>query len=222
MPVPDPVYFGPSDNGDGLNYGQIRALAESEQFRALQRRFNTLFTGQVDELAKKENDKWVVYAPFPLFLLTCVGIETLGKIFFTPDQVEDTQQEDVQRDCFLKVCTKMHTGFSRPLNKEQKTAYDQLWGDNAHLKVKSIGHVIYRFGRHTMIHGYRGKGVYLTEHPSVPEWTADNGAVALNPYWFWERYKQAAITLWTEFYANKEPTNPLKKSARAYLRELLN
>lgn len=221
MPVPDPVYFGPDEKGDGLNYGQIRRFGEDEQFRALQRRVDTLFVGQVNELARREQGKRVVYSPFPLFLMSCVGIETLGKIFFTSPDFTKEQEEDVQRDGFLAVCKRIDVGFSRPLTKEQKTGYDGLWGQNEHKKVTSIAHILYRFGRHTMIHGYRGKGVYLTEHESVPEWAVDEGAVVLNPYWFWERFKHASAGLWKEFDANEEPTNALKRSARVYLREIL-
>ena len=220
MPVPDSVYFGPSENGQGLNYGQIRKLAEEDQFCALQRRLNTLFIGQVNELVKSDNGKKLVYSPFPLFLLTCVGIETFGKVFFNPGV---GQQKDIQRNAFLKVCTKIDRGFPRPFSKNERADYDQLWGQGAYSshKINSVGHIIYRFGRHTMIHGYQGKGVYLTEDPSVAEWTVKGGAVILNPYWFWERFKQASTELWGEFHKNKEPTNAFKKSARIYLCELL-
>jgi hypothetical protein len=220
MPVPDLVYFGPDQNGHGLNYGQIRALGEEEQFRALQRRLNTLFIGQVDELAKIDNERRLVYAPFPLFLLTCVGIEALGKVFFNPGQ---GQQEEIQRDGFLKVCTKINKAFSRPLAKDAQADYDQLWGAGSFdkHKVKSVGHIIYRFGRHTMIHGYQGRGVYLTEDQSVSGWKVDGGAVIMNPYWFWENFQKASAELWEEFHENKEPTNALKKSARIFLQEML-
>jgi len=83
MAVPDSVCFGPAENGEELNYGQVRALAEDEQFCALNRRFDSFFVSQVDELARIENNKRLVYSPFPLFLMTCVGIETLGKILFS-------------------------------------------------------------------------------------------------------------------------------------------
>lgn len=220
MPVPDSVYFGPDENGKGLNYGQLRRLGEEDQFRALQCRLNTLFIGQVNELAKIENGKRLVYSPFPLFLLTCVGIETLGKVLFNPGQ---GQQEDIQRDGFLKVCSKINKAFPRPLSKVEQTDYDRLWGEGsfAKHKIKCVGQIIYRYGRHTMIHGYQGRGVYLTEDAAVDGWTMDSGAVILNPYWFWERFKEASENLWEEFHENKEPTNALKKSARIYLGELL-
>ena len=221
MPVPDDVYFGPADDGSGLFYGQIRAFKEGDQFCALQRRFNHLFLGQVGELARFSEGKRVVYSPFPLFVMTCVGIETVGKIFFGRAPKQGERGDDVQRLGFLEVCKGIHSHFSRPLNKEQKKEFDTLWGLDEHEKVTSIGHIIYKFGRHTMIHGYRGKGVYFTEDKTVPEWKMDRGAVVINPYWFWGRFAEHCAELWKQFYANKQPTNPLKASARTYLRELL-
>ncbi len=221
MPVPDDVYFGPADDGSGLFYGQIRAFKEDDRFRALQRRFNHLFLGQVGELARSHEGKRVVYSPFPLFVMTCVGIETAGKIFFARAPGQGESEDDVQRLGFLEVCKGIHPHFSRPLNKNQKNEFDSLWGPDEHQKVKSVGHIIYKLGRHTMIHGYRGKGVYFTEHETVPEWKMERGAVVINPYWFWKRFVEHCSELWQEFYANKEPTNSRKASARIFLQDLL-
>jgi hypothetical protein len=222
MPVPNEVYFGPKDDGSGQFYGEVRAFREEDQFRALHRRFNALFLGQVGELARRAPDgKRVVYSPFPLFLMTCVGIETVGKIFYSRPPGKGESEDDVQRLGFLEVCKGIHPHFSRPLNKNQKNEFDALWGAGEHQKVKSVGHIIYKLGRHTMIHGYRGKGVFFTEHESIPEWTMEIGAIAVNPYWFWGRFEKHCIELWQEFYANKEPTNSMKASARIYMQELL-
>src|SRR5579872_6982298 len=81
--------------------------------------------------------------------------------------------------------------------------------------------IIYRFGRHTMIHGYRGKGVYFTEAAEVPEWTMDGGGLVLNPYWFWRRFSDSSGELWTRFHENRNANNPLRVSARTYLQDLL-
>jgi hypothetical protein len=222
MPVPDTVCFGPATDGGSLNYGQVRALPEEEQFLALNRRFDSFFVNQVNELARIENGKRLVYSPFPLFLMTCVGIETLGKILFTRAPAQNESEEDVQRLGFLKVCGGIDAGFPRALNKVQKQEYDQLWGANEHNKITCVAHIIYRLGRHTLVHGYRGKGVYITEDEAVPQWTMEGGAVALNPYWFWKKFTDRSAELWKEFHANKEPTNALKRSARGYLSEVLN
>ena len=173
MPVPDPVHFGPAADDTGLTYGQVRAMKEEDQFHALQRRFNRFFLEQVGELAKLNDDKRVVYSPFPIFVMTCVGIETAGKIFYWRAPKQGESEEDVQRLGFLEVCKGIHNHLSRPLTAEHKEQYDSLWGEGAHKFAPSYATVIYRLGRHTMIHGYRGKGVFITEHPSVPTWTMD-------------------------------------------------
>ena len=108
MPVPDRAYFGPAEDGAGLNYGQIRALPEEDKFRALQRRFNHLLLGQVQELTRTEGGRRVVYSPFPLFVMTCVGLETAGKIFFSRAPGPEENEEDVQRKGFLEVCKGIH------------------------------------------------------------------------------------------------------------------
>lgn len=221
MPVPDAVHFGPAADNTGLTYGQIRAMREDDQFQALQRRFNRFFLEQVGELAKSNGEKRLVYSPFPLFLMTCVGIETAGKIFFSRAPAKGESEEDVQRLGFLEVCKGIHNNFSRPLTAQHKADYDSLWGEGAHKYAPSYATVIYRLGRHTMIHGYRGKGVYITEHADVPNWTMDAGAVVLNPYWFFGRFADHCNELWAKFHANKNDNNPLKISATAYLRDLL-
>ena len=222
MPVPDAVVFGPDESRNNLTYGQIRKRDQESRFQALERRLELLFIVQVDHLTRRDDkDQRVVNSPFPLFLMTCVGIETFGKVFFTPEYKNGRQQEDLQRDGFLEICKRIDTKLSRPLSKEHKSKYDQLWGKDEHKKVKSTSHIIYRSGRHSMVHSYQGKGVYLTEDNSVPCWKLDNGAILINPYQFWECFKEMSTTLWKEFHENKEPSNPLKKSAKLYLDEML-
>ena len=82
MPVPDSVIFGPASESGEFTYGAVRKLQEEEQLRALQLRLGKFFISQVDELAKPAGGPSKVYSPFPLFLMTCVGMETLGKVFF--------------------------------------------------------------------------------------------------------------------------------------------
>lgn len=219
MPVPHEAYFGPAETGDGLKYGDVRELPEEERFRALKRRLDTLFIGQVNEIAKMEDDN---KAPFPLFLMTCVGIEMLGKVFYMQKPSAGRGEDDIQKEGFLEVCNRIHPHFSRTLNKEIKKAYDHLWGIGEHEKVRpfSISHIIYRFGRNTMIHGYRGKGVYLHNGKKL-EWEIYLGAPLLNPYWFWKSFVRCYNKLWDEFNANAEPTNPLRISAGLYLQDLL-
>jgi hypothetical protein len=127
MPVPDKTYFGPTEDNKSLHYGEVRAMAEEQQFSALQRRFNHLLLGQINELARSEGEKRLVYSPFPLFIMTCVGIETAGKIFFNRPPMDGQREDDIQRQGFLEVCKGIRVKLSRPLTKEDKIGYDSLW-----------------------------------------------------------------------------------------------
>lgn len=220
MPVPDHVAFGPSEPSGVLTYGAVRKLSGDDLLRALKGRLDTYFMAQVEELAKPlQAGASKVYSPFPLFLMTCVGIETLGKVFFTRAPRAGETKDDLQREAFLFVCNTLHKPLSRPLTKPQKMEYDALWGADSHKNATSVSQIIYRLGRNTMIHGYRGKGVFLTE--DVSEWTLDDGAVVINPYWFWRCFVMAYSELWTRLHANKQPNNPMKHSAFSYIGELL-
>lgn len=225
MPVPDAVIFGPDVPSGQLTYGSVRKLAEEERLRALHRRLRAFFVSQVEELAKPEGGPTKVYSPFPLFLMTCVGIETLGKVFFGrrprgKDGKPIEHPEDIQREGFLTVCNQLHKHFSRPLTKEQKLAYDSLWGAGAHKYAGTPALIIYRLGRHTMVHGYRGRGAFITE--DIEEWTMDEGAIVINPYWFWRAFSNVYEDLWERLYTNKEANDPRKKAALLYLVEILS
>jgi hypothetical protein len=219
MPVPDNVIFGPDDLGAPITYGLVRKLPEDGKFRALQRRIDTYFVRQVDELGKTDEGTTKVYSPFPLFLMSCIGIETLGKAFFSRERQRNEQQEDIQREGFLEITKRLDQAFSRHLNKKQKAEYDELWGANSHKSLSSTGHILYRLGRHTMVHGYQGRGVFLSVN--MDKWELQNGAMVINPYWLWTSFKTVNNSLWKQTYSNTEPTNPFKRSIRLYLSELL-
>lgn len=220
MPVPNEVIFGPDVPSGPLTYGQVRKLAPDEQLRALHRRLGAYFISQVTELGKPEGGSSKVYSPFPLFLMTCVGIETIGKVFFSRVPNQGEKQEDIQREGFLSVCNKLHKNFSRPLNKSQKKDYDLLWGADAHKHAKTASNIVYRLGRHTIVHGYQGRGVFLTE--GLDDWSLEAGAIIINPYWFWRAFLNVHQDLWTRLFEGTEANNPFKKSAHIYLNELLS
>ena len=219
MPVPDSVIFGPASESGEFTYGAVRKLQEEEQLRALQLRLGKFFISQVDELAKPAGGPSKVYSPFPLFLMTCVGMETLGKVFFGRPPKRGEKQEDIQREGFLTICNQLHKHFSRPLPKEQKAASNALWGPDADKHASTPSLIIYRLGRNTMIHGFRGRGVFITE--GIAEWTMAEGAIVINPYWLWRTFHNIYEDLWRRLYANKEANNPMKRAALYYLDELL-
>jgi hypothetical protein len=220
MPVPDQVIFGPNAPSGSITYGEVRHLLAHEQLRALHRRLGSYFISQVSELGKPGGGSSKVYSPFPLFLMTCVGIETIGKVFFNRPPKDGEKPEDIQREGFLSVCNKLHIHLSRPLTKAQKADYDSLWGLNAHKNAKTASTIIYRLGRHTIVHGYQGRGVFLTE--GLDTYRLESGAIIINPYWFWRAFLAVYEDLWIQLYSSAENNNPLKKSAHLYLNELLH
>jgi hypothetical protein len=221
MPVPDFVIFGPATiKGGHLNYGDVRKLDAEARLKALKLRIDTFLIKQTEELAKVTGKKMrrKVNSPFPLFLLTCVAIETSGKIFFTP---KATMPElDRQREGFLKFCGKFDAGFAKELSQQEKIAFDLLWGAGQHKEHKTISKIVYKVGRHTMVHAFRGKGVFLTE--GIEKWQFVAGALELNPYWFWQRFRELYDEEWSNLFKEKEANGALKRSASAYLEELLS
>jgi hypothetical protein len=209
MPVLDDVIFGPGLGIEAVTYGQVRRLGDDDKVRALKRRVDRLFVAQVDELTK-------VDAPFPLALLTCVGIETLGQIMYYDKTKE---QAEGQREGFLRVAKSLHAQFSRPLSKTGKAEIKALMPEKMAQKVTSIAHIIYYFHRHTLIHGYQSRAVYLSV--ALDEWEMSGGALVMNPYWFWKQFKARYNSLFENMFGNPERTNALRRSALHYLSVML-
>ena len=97
MPVPDEVIFGPDTQMKTITYGDVRSMAEADKLKVLKLRLDRFFIEQVDELGKNKEGNVKVYAPFPLALLTCVGIETLGEVMYHSDLCDKSSPEHVHR-----------------------------------------------------------------------------------------------------------------------------
>lgn len=214
MPVRDDVIFGP-----GITFGEARQLDLREQTDALKSRLDTFLIEQVDELGWDDQGNATVYAPFPLFLLTFVAMETLGKALFRKNMASDA---DAQKEGFLEVAKRIDGGLSKPLSKAEKKDYNLLWGVDEHKKLSSKAEILYKIGRHTMAHGYRGKGVYITAEDQIGVWRMNLGAIELNPYRFWKEFKRVYDQSWAELTKEKENTAPRTRSASRFLQELLN
>jgi hypothetical protein len=217
MPVLDEIIFGPdSQLGIIMTYGDVRSLDGEGKLRALKRRLDAFLIAQVDALGKAEDGTAKVYSPFPLALLTCVGIETLGQVMYHDDR---RGKEDAQKEGFLKVAKSLHKNFSRALKKDEKQAIKGLFPAKNSEKVETVAQILYLYQRNTLIHGDQSRGVYLTE--DLAEWELREGALRLNPYWLWRNFKAKYEELFLHLFSNVEPTNSLRKSALAYLSKIL-
>jgi hypothetical protein len=227
MPIRNDVIFGPGPDGQ-RTFGHVRMLDQSAQIQALKRRLDAYLVDQISELGWHDGDKSKVNSPFPLFLLTLVAMETLGKALFQPNKPTSelkTQKhagdDSAQKDGFLEVAKRVDKRLSAPLNADEKEEYNLLWETNEHKKISSTAEILYRFGRHTMAHGYRGKGVYISADDEIGIWRMNGGAIELNPYKFWVEYRKAYDNSWIELSNEKEPTSPRTRSAIQFLNELL-
>jgi hypothetical protein len=217
MPVPDTVVFGPSKDGTNT-YGSVRNATEPEQFNAIRLRIGCLLNDQAGSLAIDSNGQRKVYSPFPLFVLSSIGIETLGRLFFSRMLKEGENRESMQKEAFMQAAAKVHQFLSRPIPKAEQAAFDEIWGEGAANKNPTVSEVIYRLGRNTMMHGYQMRGAFLTEDIEALDW--QGGLLAVNPYWLWAKYSMAFEKLWTDF-SKLQDAHPWVASLRLYRDQLL-
>lgn len=175
--IPGPVIFGIDSLGSSINYAFVREVQdESELINLLRLRLKVFFIDQVQSL---QNSK----AAFPLTTMTCIGIETLGRIFVNDNKDDASYQ-------FVETIKKIHQSFGRKPNKRYFDKLKEIWSEKNLSNIDSFGKIVYRFFRNTMIHGYQGKGVFLSyEDTSSVEIDNEFAFIKINPDWFWNNFK---------------------------------
>lgn len=219
MAVPPDVIFASSDGPLPTYYGDVREMDDAKRLSALNRRLDEWLIEQIDELGKDEGAESKVYSPFPLALLTCVAMETLGSVMYHDDSESD---EENARNGFRKVAAKMHQGFARSFSKKAKANIAERWADTKDTsKLRTPADLLYTYFRNTLIHRYQGQGVQITEEITKTYELTEEGTIAVDPYWLWRKFKQAYETLFQELHSNQEPTNARRTSALHYVEQLL-
>lgn len=206
--VPDRVCFGPDGRGGDFNYGQVRALTPQLQIEALRRRHGAWLVDQSKPLAANGA------SPFPLAVMACVGMEALGQIAFGAGP----NPKDLSYP-FVQVAREMDPLFAATLTPAFRAAFDSRWTGALDLKAKttSVGDaasLLYMFFRNSMIHGYRGRAVFLTadETPSV-KLEEPEGTMALNPSWLWKRYEDVVTSNFDDIVNASLTPNPKRANA---------
>ncbi len=175
--VPDKVIFGINTLGNSIDYGFVRSVVDDNALINLLRlRLKVFFIDQVQPLQNSRS-------AFPLTTMTCVGIETLGEIFVKENKDDASFQ-------FVEVIKKIHQTFGRQPNKKYEKRLKEIWSEKDLKNIDSFGKLTYRFFRNTMIHGYQGKGVFLSyEDTNNIEIDDEFAFVKINPDWFWNSFK---------------------------------
>jgi hypothetical protein len=135
--------------------------------------------GQFGELTTKQ-----VNAPFVLCALALVGVSSLGDIFYY-DKIAKSNP-DHNRVTFCAACDRVDERFTRTPPKKFKLAFVERWPE--HERPCSASEVMYTFFRNTLLHGYWGRGVFMTGKLPEKLLLRDDGCVLLDPEWFYDRF----------------------------------
>jgi len=206
--TPDIVIFGRNALNEGIDYGYVRKIKDDNELIDLLRlRLKVFFIDQVQPLQNSRS-------AFPLTTMTCIGIETLGKIF-VPEQKDDTSYQ------FVEIIKKNHQVFGRKPNKKYHQKLIEIWSEKDLTNIDSFGKIIYRFFRNTMIHGYQAKGVFLSyEDTNSIKIDESFAFVTINPDWFWNSFKDFYEKRFAEIL-NAQDNNNERKNCLKYIKEFL-
>jgi hypothetical protein len=205
--IPDDIVFGWNEQKAGIFYGEVRMIKDDNRLiNLLKLRLEAYYFSQVDPLVEPKS-------AFPLLVMTCIGMETLGQIF--------TAENAENGDAFVSISKKMHQFFGRNPREEFEKNFLINWPQKDWDKIDCYGRLLYKYLRNTMVHGYQGKAVFLSYEDTEDYIIKDEyGYLVINPAWFWGKLKSTSDRLFKE--ATKGQTNsPVRKNCLAYINKLL-
>ena len=161
--------FGPGFVGHpaDVNITELKKFSIPQRAKALEARLQEYFFKQVDVIGS--NSPW---APFPLAVMTCVGIEMIGA-FKYGDAFGD------KNDHFKKIVEDMD-GRLASVRTDPKG------------NLNKLSYFVYKGFRNSLAHGFYGKWVFITHDPGEAKrfrYVASKKILVLNVYWFYRRFK---------------------------------
>jgi hypothetical protein len=164
------MIFGPRFPGfpRTVEYRHVRKFGWKRRAKAFKARCDELFVKQVAIFSTPKT-----WAPFPLAVMTCIGIEMIGAYKYG-DALNDRNRH------FRRLVEDMDPPFA----KSEVNPKGQ--------KVPLSDFIYYGF-RHSLIHGFYGRWVFLTHRKAeTPTWKyrKKRRHVFLNVYWFYSRFRQ--------------------------------
>ena len=206
--VPDETIFGTNSLGESINYGYVRQVNnDNELINLLRLRLNVFFINQANPLQTTRS-------AFPLTTMTCIGIETLGKIFVTK-KTDDTSYR------FVQILKKINQKYGHKPNKKYEKKLKTIWDENDLKNLNCYGKIIYRFFRNSMMHGYQGRGVFLSYEDTVNlKIDEENAFLIINPDWFWDSFKDFFNRQFIEIESAQENSTE-RQNCLKYIREYL-
>jgi hypothetical protein len=212
--VPDNVCFGPDGRGGDFTYGQVRALASQLQIEALRLRHEAWLVAQSRVLATTGS------SPFPLAVMACVGMEALGLLAFG--------SAAKQRDPFLAIAASMDARFAAAVSPTFQSNLVKRWAatldsDAKPNSVTTNAELLYFFFRNSLMHGFRGRGVFLTGDETQDFVTRDaEGTMILNPWWLWRSYEATVTATFNEIVGSSASASAKRRAAEDHLKLMLS
>ncbi len=186
-----PWIFGPGFNGHPaiVQMRELKSLDVKTRATAFRARTEAYFLRQVDALADRR-----VRAPFPLAVMTCVGIEMIGSYKYG-DAAGDQNQH------FKRLVKDMSSRFAT-----MKSTPD---GKQTELSV-----FLYKGFRNSLAHGFYGKWVFITDDEKKTttfRYSPYQHLVVLNVDWFYRRFREVATEYLDQLTAATNPSvDPLR------------
>lgn len=221
MPIPDKTFFGSKLDGTGaILFGEVCQITdEHDKLLLLKRRLEAYLTSQIDPIA----DSTKIYSPFPLTVLTCIAVETLGRVISPISEWEKDKHKDkeISKLVSVRIYGELDKKLTRPLNQEFKASMQALWPNDKVKDIKSYAELFHSYLRTSFMHGYRSKNVFLKAELEEG-WAIKDGFLIINPYWFWKEYKRVFEESFEKIFDKKEKNNPYRINALAYFHRLIN
>ena len=186
-----PWIFGPGFSGHPkiVEMKELKHLDVISRAKAFRVRTEAFYLSQVDVF--QNNPPW---APFPLAVMTCIGIEMIGSYKYG-------DAPEVQNDHFKTLVEDMDQRFAK--------THPAPDGQN-----RKLSYFLYKGFRNSLAHGYYGKWVFITHENAKAKtfrYSNTKQLVVLNVYWFYRRFEAVCDAYFTQLLAATDSTvDPLK------------
>lgn len=184
--------FGPGFSGHPARVymRELKTFNVPTRAKAFKARTDAFFIRQVDHFRTPS-----IWAPFPLAVMTCVGVEMIGSYKYG-------DAEGDRNDHFKKLIEDLDPNFG-----EEKPAPEGKGN-------KTLSYFIYKGFRNSLAHGFYGRWVFITHDSQVArtvKYNSTRNLVVLNVYWFYRRFKLVYEAYFRTLHAATDPTqDPLK------------
>lgn len=181
-----PWIFSPEFDGHKkqVELDELKTFDALTRAKAFKTRTEAFFLRQVDTFGT--SPPW---APFPLAVLTCVGIEMIGAYKYGDAHADRNRH-------FRRFVEDVDPRFA-----EVKLAPDG--------KQRPLSDFLYEGFRNSLAHGFYGRWVFITHRrpeATTFRYSPSKRFVVVNVYWFYQRFKHECETYLRDLASAVDPT----------------